>query len=57
MTVAKPLYNEQGRQYAKLFVPSGAEKELFKNMNNLQTELERTKHLNDLLERKLKKLN
>lgn len=56
MTVKKKLYNEKGVHIADAYVPSKSEKKLFENMNNLQAELERTKHLNDLMERKLNKL-
>lgn len=56
MTVKKKLYNEKGVHIADAYVPSKAENKMFNNMSKLQAELERTKHLNDLMERKLNDL-
>lgn len=56
MTVKKKLYNEKGVHIADAYVPSKAENKMFNNMSKLQAELERTKHLNDLMERKINSL-
>ena len=56
MTVKRKLYNEKGVHIADAYVPSKSESKMFNNMSKLQAELERTKHLNDLMERKINNL-